>query len=129
MRALFDVELYILNLPIIISMRDQPPTSLFNSIFSNLTVIKIILFIVIILIVTNVVINVLIVPLLPLLLVLTVSFKVFHHLNHVLPMTGVTPIRIIMSAWIGWAKTVWDWAQSMDLALILTINLWEATKI
>ena len=101
MQALFDVELYILNLPIIISMRDQPPTSLFNSIFSNLTVIKIIFFIVIILTVTKGFINILIVSILPLLIIISVEVKGVHNLNHVVPMTRVTSIRVLMSALIG----------------------------
>ena len=83
-------------------MRDLSLAAVVKYIVGNLTFIKIIFFILIILTVTNVVINVLLVPLLPLLLVISVGFKVVHHLNNLVPMTGVTSICILMSAWIGW---------------------------
>ena len=83
-------------------MRDRSLTSVVKSIVSNLTVIKIVFFVLSILTVTNVVLSVLVVPLIPLLLVLSVGVKVFYHINHVVPVNGVTSIRILMSAWIGW---------------------------
>ena len=83
-------------------MRSHSLAAVINSIFSDLTVIKIIFLVLSILKVTNVVLNVLLVPLLPLLLVISVGFKVVHHLNNLVPMTGVTSICILMSAWIGW---------------------------
>ena len=110
-------------------MRDRSLTALVKSIVSNLTIIKIIFFILIILIVTNVVLSVLVVPLLPLLLFPEVGVKGIHHLNHLFPLTRVKSTRILMSDWIGWAKTGSDWAHSLDIALILSIRWVGTTKI
>ena len=98
-------------------MRDRSLTSVVKSIVSNLTVIKIVFFVLSILTVTNVVLSVLVVPLIPLLLVLSVGVKVFYHINHVVPVNGVTSIRILMSAWIGWENAGLDWVHSLYLRL------------
>ena len=82
-------------------MRDRSLAALVKTILSNLRVIKIIFFILIILTATNVILNLLVVPLLPLLIVLSVGLNGVHHLNIVVPMTGITSICILMSAWIG----------------------------
>ena len=103
--------------------------ALVNSILSNLTVIKIIFFILSILTVTNAVVIVLVVPILSLLFVISVEFKGVHHLNHVFPKTGLTFIRILISACIGWEKKVLDWAHSLDLAPILAISWGGTTRI
>ena len=113
-QELFDIELYILNFPTIISTRGRSPLSVVKSIVSNLTVTEIIFLIVSILTVTKIVLNVLIFPLLPLLIFHALEVKGVHHLNHLAPMTRVTSILILMSEWIGWSKTGSNWAQRMD---------------
>ena len=107
-------------------MRDCSFSAVVKSSVSNLTFIKIIFFIVSILTVNNVVINILIFPLLPILLVLVVVVNIFHRCNYVVPMTGVTFFRILLSAWIGWVKTGSFWAHSLYIALILAI-IWVGT--
>ena len=81
-------------------MRARSLTAIGKSIVGNLTVINIIFFIFNILTVNNIVIKVLVVPILPLLVFLAVEVKVNHHLNNLVPITGVTSIQVLISAWI-----------------------------
>ena len=103
-------------------MRAWSLAAVVKSILSNLTVINIIFFIFNILTVNNIVIKVLVVPILPLLVFLAVEVKVNHHLNNLVPITGVTSIQVLISAWIWCAKMVSYWLHSLDLALILTMS-------
>ena len=128
MKTFFYIELSILILHIIGSMRACYPVAVVTSIVNNLTFIEIIFLIVSIITVTNFVINVLIFPLLPLLLVIEVGVKEIHHLNTLVPMTRVTFIHILTSAWIRWENNGSDWAHSQDISPILTISWGGATK-
>ena len=110
-------------------MRDRSFVAVFKYIVGNLTVIKIIFFILNILTVTKVVLNIIIVSILPLLILFSVGVKGVHHLKRVVPMTELTSICILVSAWIGWAKMLSDWGYSLYIALILAISCGENTKI